>query len=154
MGIQDGCEMEVLSRSSGVASSPTPDWLSRKLAAEENEEAWLADVFEKLQPRPGRLVVTKPEVSASHEQRQLSSGLFMPDRWSVTQREWGLTAKVLKMNVRDIHAREEGIAVGCEVVIGEHSGIPVYLDRETPWWIIGIDEVIAVVEGRIRARTP
>lgn len=123
-----------------------PEWLERKISQENDDQAYMEALFEALSPCPGRLIVTKPEVAAAHKQRVLTSGLYAPDRKSVFEREYGLRCTVLKMHKKDAQAMVEGIRPGVDVVLAEHCGHPVYLGRETPWWIVGLGEVIAVIE--------
>jgi co-chaperonin GroES (HSP10) len=101
-------------------------------------------ILDRLEPRGARIIVTRPDVAVPHESYITPGGIHVPDEARRVLREWGLIAKVLKVSseVKEIWTE---IAQGDIVLVTEFAGVPLYLGRETPYWIIGVGDVLCRV---------
>lgn len=104
------------------------------------------ELLERIRPRGERFIVTRPEVAAPHEEYVNEQGIAIPAAAKRALRQWGLIAKVLALG-DGIDADKSDIHVGDIVMVEEFSGTPLYLGRETPYWIIGIGDCLATVAG-------
>ena len=98
------------------------------------------ELFTRIYPRGSRWIGTRPDVAAPHLGYQLPSGLVAPDVAARTLREWGLCAKILKIS--PLIAEENELQIGDIVIVPEYAGTPLYLGRETPFWIYGVDDAL------------
>ncbi len=99
------------------------------------------DLLRILVPRRGRLICHKPKPLTEGGPRKLKNGLYAPAQDSKRRNEFGMSAVVLRVNPDDTH----GIVPGDEIIVGEFSGTPVYRHLETPYWIIGEGDVMALI---------
>jgi len=107
----------------------------------ENVDATPA-ILQYIHPRAHRLIVDKPKPLMVEGPRKLPSGLYAPAQEDRYRREFGCSARVLKIHPDDTH----GLRPGDEVLIPEFSGSPIYLGKETPYWIVGEGDVMAVID--------
>ena len=109
-------------------------------AKEQAQQAILA----RLNPRGKRLLVTRPEVSATHGGRAHPSGLVIPDIGLHNLREFGMIAKILKIS--PAVDTDDILKPGVDVIIPEFCGAPIYLGGNDPdFWIIGVDDILCVI---------
>lgn len=99
------------------------------------------EILERIEPRGARVIVTRPDVAAPNTGYVTSGGLHVPDEARRVLREWGLMAKVLRVS-KEVEEEWSDIRPGDLVLLTEYAGIPLYLGRETPYWIIGVDDVL------------
>jgi hypothetical protein len=99
------------------------------------------DLLSRISPRPGRIIVSKPEISAYHGGRLLNSGLMVPEVARSVMKEFGLICTVLKVGP-DV---DPEVQAGAAAVIPEYAGMPMYLGRETPYWILGEQEIMVIL---------
>ncbi len=109
----------------------------------DDEETALIDVdfLDRLNPCPGRVLVSKPEVSAYHSGRQLDSGVIIPDIAARVLREFGLICTIFKVGP----GVDPDIVPGTQAIISEFSGKPIFIGREVPYWILGEDEIMLII---------
>jgi len=103
------------------------------------------ELLERIDPRGARVIITKPDVAAPYQGHQTQGGMFVPDQAKRALREWGLLAKVLKIAPLALEECPE-LEPGDLVLLPEYAGIPLYLGRETPYWIVGVGDILCRVE--------
>ena len=102
-------------------------------------------LLKRINPVGQRIVVNRPEIAAPYVGGYVNSaGLAIPDMAKRALKEWGLLAKILKVSP---DVTDDMLVPGSIVLIAEYAGIPLYLGRETPYWIIGTGDVMCIVEG-------
>jgi hypothetical protein len=109
----------------------------------DDPDARLAEVelFTHLKPAGSRLVVTKPTIAAYNSTRVTTGGIDVPDLAIRALKEFGLLAWILSVGP---HCSPE-IVPGMAAIIPEYGGKPIYLNRATPYWIIGEGDILALV---------
>jgi len=100
------------------------------------------ELLERLDPRGSRIIISKPEASCPEE--YVREGVVVLG--GTVAREFGLIAKVLKCSPQ-VKAEFPELEYGDLILVTEFAGIPLYLGRETPYWIVGTGDIIARLTG-------
>jgi len=99
------------------------------------------EVFSHLRPAGARLLVTRPTIAAYHSSRITAGGIEVPDVAIRALKEYGLLSWILSVGP----ACSDDIQPGMAAIIPEYGGKPIYLHRQTPYWIIGEGEILALL---------
>lgn len=127
-----------------MARKLSQDKLKQQLMITMIEEQAEADaaLLDRLTPASKRLIVSKPSVGGNRSASMRASGLHIPDIAMGQMAESGVMATVFAA-ADDV---DPDIQPGCEVVVPEYSGLPLFLGRETPYWYIAEGDVQVIVE--------
>lgn len=124
-----------------VAAAQLDDILAATGMDDADARAAEIELFTHIRPTGARLVVTKPTIAAYHSSRITAGGIEVPDMALRALKEFGLLAWILKVGP----LCTQDIAAGMAAIIPEFGGKPIYLHRETPYWIIGEGEILALL---------
>lgn len=107
-------------------------------------EAELANILDHVHLRGMRALVNHPTISAYKNSRK--NGVIIPESALEHMGEFGIQAEILKISP-ELEDPAEGLVVGNTVLLTEFAGKQVYLQDDTPFWIVGDSDILAVIEN-------
>lgn len=99
------------------------------------EEATLEELIDHLELRSGRVLVEPPKL----RERTVKGKLIIPDKAREYNREYGMECRVIK----GAHDTKDDVSPGDRVIIPEYAGTPIWIDGQTPFWTVGVGDIIA-----------